>query len=317
MKYGIANTKGGSGGTSIPTINVSQSQWGSNSFTPTQEQLSLMLNNDVIIFKCDYIGKESVMQKIRWDGIYSDSSLTPQTTTIFLSPSILTGDENDNISGITQLMIVIPQNSQTVYVNSIGTGLPQKTSGVYLVSGTLTEDNGEYYFEYGDIDIDDSVLKYGDLLIYTSSNNATKIYMVDYIDDENEYVYVVEKASIGGGSQLYQHRITIIDIKMYLRFEFYDSIATKEIETITQLNSWLLANGYDGSSASRRMYLICGNVPVSSSLRNIVWIYGISGSGNDTDVKGKYINISSGSITYTDITQTLVAPDIIEEITLI
>lgn len=254
MKYGIANTKGGSGGTTIPTINVSQSQWGSNSFTPTQEQLNLMLNNDVIVFKCDYIGKESVMQKVRWDGIYSDDSLTPQTTTIFLSPSILTSDENDNISGVSQLMIVIPQNSQTAYVNGIGTDWAKRTSGVYLVSGTLNEDNGEYYFDYADIDIDESVLKYDDLLIYTSSNNATKIYMVDYIDDENNYVYVVEKASIGGGGK-YKHVINITYnytgvSPIFCRLTMVIDTANSTPFTFDTLCQWLYDNGfYAGSGA--------------------------------------------------------------------
>lgn len=294
MKYGIANIKGGSGGTTIPTLTITQSQLGGGGFTPTQEQISIMQNNDIIIFDCAYIGKKLVMQKVRWDGIFSQNALTPQTTIVFTSNFNSPDIDNKYIAG---LQLALPENSNVCYMNTTDISIPEASQSVCFTTATPTIDGYDTYFDLSDID--GTIGDYS-VIVQTDANNvALKIYSDLYVDGENELVYVSEKASFGGGGfTTYLHNV-LLSISTSPLFAYCCCVVKADtktaVTTLSELATLLYNNGYVSASKIAVLSGMCRNTSI-----NKTFIFSGIYSPDGTSVKAISGESSSSSFSTSD-----------------
>ena len=291
IKGGLFTKGGSAGGSEIPVLEIAQSQIALDTITLTADQVTMMQDNDTIIFKCDYLGKRLVMNKIRWDGIFSANSSTPQTDIVF--QSFLLKDET-TYKYESVLQLTLASGSSTASMETISFHETPYSNGCYTTDVAPTEDDGDLLYDIADIDLGDAEsLKYGDIIIYSNNGSAEKIYYVDDASDE-EAIIVLEKASIssggGGGSQLYQHNVKITSMGVFLATITIINSDSTPITDIRTITSWLQTNGFTATSPNYMIYPL--GFVYSTSTQKLVSM-GVAYDSNN-EYSFKYMDMQSG-----------------------
>ncbi len=155
--------------------------------------------------------------------------------------------DDDNTS-FTKVWSSIKTNSEIVKA---------KDKGIYytnveptLVGGVLRANVSDILNISSDIPI-----KYKDLIVYTDGTNAKALYVVKELGTIviNMQVEKICDFAVGGGSQLYQHNITLFGvpsntIKIQLLSEDNTSF------NFTKLKNWLIDKGFETSGMDTKYY---------------------------------------------------------------
>lgn len=187
--------------------------------------------------------------------------------------------------------------------------------GVYYTTTSPTEESDTLYIYASNIEnVNSNVLfNTNDLILYINNDKVESVYKITEIDSQQS-VFVVELVgSVGGGSQLYQH---FVSVNLYdtntssMKFQFafkYTSSSNEEINTydkftalITDIlgsnanrditNGAIEVNGFVGDGAKRASYLVVGN-NASAWTNNTIWLC----YGNSTTID--YNNFPDPAIT--------------------
>lgn len=252
-----------------PTLNV---------VTLTLEQYNIIANNEYFIFKDNYHYNVEFLMKKLTTNVFGN----PQTD--FVCQCVYTYHGSD--ATIETFQLRVTKNTLACYIENISNKIPTEAYSTYVIGNlTPTEDNGDYYFNMSDIEIDD--LKEYDLLMTTDvSDNASKLYQVDYIDTEEEKIWVLDVASFGGGSQAYLHNILLSNNTSPL-FAYYSCVVKADTNTavtsLSDLATLLYNNGYVSASKIAVLSGMCRNTSTNKTFIG-VGVYSPDGTSVKTIV---------------------------------